>query len=103
MYIILSMLYVSLVDEPYTLSDAQWDDINVITGALKLFFRELPNPLIPNNLFDKFIEAGSTFHMIAHTSISLLGAQRLFLADRESIYINYSLTNLIIWTLWSLM
>lgn len=29
----------------------------MVTGALKLFFRELPEPLVPYELFDPFIEA----------------------------------------------
>lgn len=31
----------------------------MVTGALKLFFRELPEPLVPYGLFDAFIEAVS--------------------------------------------
>ncbi|XP_008113277.1 rho GTPase-activating protein 9 isoform X3 [Anolis carolinensis] len=42
-------------EERLQLSDPQWDDVHVITGALKLFFRELPEPLVPCSLFDEFI------------------------------------------------
>ena len=34
-------------------------DVNIISGVLKMFLRELPDPLIPFSLYDKFIEAGS--------------------------------------------
>lgn len=39
------------------LEDGQWEDVHVITGALKLFFRELPEPLFPYSHFNKFISA----------------------------------------------
>lgn len=47
-------------DEPVDLSEEQWEDIHLITGALKLFLRELPEPVIPFNFFDKFITACKT-------------------------------------------
>lgn len=43
--------------EELDLEDGQWADAHVLTGALKLFFRELPEPLFPYNLFHKFISA----------------------------------------------
>ena len=46
-------------EESVDLSAPQWEDINVVTGALKLFFRELPDPVIPNSLYQKFIDAAS--------------------------------------------
>ena len=46
-------------EEAIDLSAAQWEDINVVTGALKLFLRELPDPVIPNSLYQKFIDASS--------------------------------------------
>ena len=46
-------------EESVDLSAPQWEDINVITGALKLFFRELPDPVIPSSLYQKFIDAAS--------------------------------------------
>lgn len=36
-------------------------DINSVTGALKLWFRELPDPLIPRRVSDQFIAAASTY------------------------------------------
>ncbi|XP_035170429.1 rho GTPase-activating protein 9, partial [Oxyura jamaicensis] len=44
-------------EERLSLADPEWSDIHVVTGALKLFFRELPEPLIPYGLFNPFIEA----------------------------------------------
>lgn len=39
----------------------QWSaDINVVSGALKLWFRELPEPLLTFHLYHQFIEAART-------------------------------------------
>uniref|UniRef100_A0A2C9JJM8 Rho GTPase-activating protein 12 n=1 Tax=Biomphalaria glabrata TaxID=6526 RepID=A0A2C9JJM8_BIOGL len=43
-------------DDNYNLYDDQWD-IHVLTGALKLFFRELKEPVFPFNLYDRFTDA----------------------------------------------
>jgi len=39
------------------LDASQWEDIHVVTGALKMFFRELPEPLFPFQFFERFVEA----------------------------------------------
>lgn len=44
-------------DERLDLEDGRWEDVHVITGALKLFFRELPEPLFPFSHFRQFIAA----------------------------------------------
>ncbi|XP_032901247.1 rho GTPase-activating protein 12 isoform X2 [Amblyraja radiata] len=44
-------------DEKLDLNDNKWEDINVITGALKMLFRELPEPLFTYHLFNDFINA----------------------------------------------
>ncbi|XP_077381262.1 rho GTPase-activating protein 12-like isoform X4 [Festucalex cinctus] len=44
-------------DEKVSLSDAKWEDIHVTTGALKMFFRELPEPLFTYTLFQDFVSA----------------------------------------------
>ncbi|XP_074836111.1 rho GTPase-activating protein 9 isoform X2 [Carettochelys insculpta] len=44
-------------EERLTLADPEWDDVHVVTGALKLFFRELPEPLVPFDLFHAFVAA----------------------------------------------
>ncbi|XP_064800674.1 rho GTPase-activating protein 15 isoform X4 [Oncorhynchus masou masou] len=47
-------------EEEFNLDDSQWEDIHVVTGALKMFFRELPEPLFPFPLFELFVEAIKT-------------------------------------------
>ena len=44
-------------DEKLDLKDSKWEDIHVITGALKMFFRELPEPLFTLNHFNDFVNA----------------------------------------------
>ena len=44
------------------LSDEDWSDINVVTGTLKLYFRELKSPLMTFEKYDAFIAASSTFN-----------------------------------------
>ncbi|XP_065805824.1 rho GTPase-activating protein 27 isoform X2 [Labrus bergylta] len=43
--------------EELDLEDGLWEDVHVITGALKLFFRELTEPLFPFSHFNDFITA----------------------------------------------
>ncbi|XP_063174468.1 rho GTPase-activating protein 15 isoform X2 [Candoia aspera] len=44
-------------EEKLNLDDSQWEDIHVVTGALKMFFRELPEPLFPYCFFEQFVKA----------------------------------------------
>ena len=43
---------------------AQEEDVHVLTGALKLFFRELKEPLIPSTFFAEAVNASSKFSYI---------------------------------------
>ena len=47
-----------LLDEPISFEDA---DINAVTGLLKLYFRELKNPLMTFEYYDWFIDAASMY------------------------------------------
>lgn len=42
----------------------QEEDVHVLTGVLKLFFRELKEPLIPYHAFRKAISAGSKYQIL---------------------------------------
>ncbi|KAK3513789.1 hypothetical protein QTP70_028890 [Hemibagrus guttatus] len=44
-------------DEKINLADSKWEDIHVATGALKMFFRELPEPLFTYAYFSDFFSA----------------------------------------------
>uniref|UniRef100_A0A8C9VMH4 Rho GTPase activating protein 12 n=1 Tax=Scleropages formosus TaxID=113540 RepID=A0A8C9VMH4_SCLFO len=44
-------------DEKVNLEDSKWEDIHVTTGALKMFFRELPEPLFTYSHFGDFVNA----------------------------------------------
>ncbi|CAL8380466.1 unnamed protein product [Boreogadus saida] len=43
-------------EEKLNLDQSEWEDIHVITGALKLFFRELPEPLVPYGFYTDIME-----------------------------------------------
>lgn len=44
-------------DEKVDLNDSKWEDIHVTTGALKMLFRELPEPLFTYTSFNDFVDA----------------------------------------------
>uniref|UniRef100_A0A672IW70 Chimaerin n=1 Tax=Salarias fasciatus TaxID=181472 RepID=A0A672IW70_SALFA len=44
--------------EKADISSSVYEDLNIITGALKLYFRELPIPLITYDAYPRFMEAG---------------------------------------------
>lgn len=48
-----------VAEEKLNLDASDWEDIHVITGALKLFFRELPEPLVPFGFFTDIVETVS--------------------------------------------
>lgn len=55
---ILILFTVWLLDgEKADISVNIYEDINIITGALKLYFRDLPIPTITYDAYPKFIEA----------------------------------------------
>lgn len=62
--------------DKYTLLQNE-TDIHVLTGALKLFFRELPNPLFPFDLTKDFLNAISkkNFLIFFYFFPSILGGK----------------------------
>ena len=59
-------------DEVINLEDDQWADINIVSGCLKLYLRELPDPLIPFRMFRGFIDAASKLWSWVETVASRL-------------------------------
>uniref|UniRef100_A0A8C3G678 Rho GTPase activating protein 12a n=1 Tax=Cyclopterus lumpus TaxID=8103 RepID=A0A8C3G678_CYCLU len=53
--IIQKLRFVVNHDETVNLADEKWEDIHVTTGALKMYFRELPEPLFTYALFHDFV------------------------------------------------
>ena len=43
-------------EDNFKLSDARWNDVNVVSSLLKSFFRKLPDPLFTLDLYSDFIE-----------------------------------------------
>ncbi|XP_028261791.1 rho GTPase-activating protein 15 isoform X2 [Parambassis ranga] len=54
--VIQKLRYMVNHEEKLNLDESEWEDIHVITGALKLFFRELPEPLVPYGFFTDIVE-----------------------------------------------
>ena len=52
------------------MSDEWSADINVVSGALKLWFRELPEPLLTYGLYHQFIEAARKSTWIASRPVA---------------------------------
>ncbi len=44
-------------------------DINVVTGALKLYFREMPDPIFPFHFFDMLMAIAGTLTLYVGYSI----------------------------------
>jgi hypothetical protein len=55
------MFFVLQVDQNNLDTLDKEDDVHVLTGALKLFFRELKKPLIPFEHFSKALRASSKY------------------------------------------
>jgi hypothetical protein len=55
--IIPTLVLIADIDNTDVMSDEWSADINVVSGALKLWFRELPEPLLTYGLYNAFIEA----------------------------------------------
>lgn len=51
--------FLSTDGEKADISANAYADINIITGALKLYLRDLPIPVITFDLYSKFIQAAS--------------------------------------------
>ncbi len=48
-----------VLDEAIDLDSPDWADVNIVTGCLKLYLRELPDPLVPFRMYKPFIDAAS--------------------------------------------
>lgn len=59
-------LFVLQVDQNNLEVLDQEEDVHVLTGALKLFFRELKKPLIPFEHFSKALRASSKYFSLSH-------------------------------------
>jgi hypothetical protein len=51
------MLYLSRGEMPNLMDDEEFSDISAVTSVLKLYLRELPDPLLTYELYPQFIEA----------------------------------------------
>lgn len=54
--------------DPNPISEEDLSDINNVTGVLKLWFRELPDPLFPSASYHQFLDAASKFFFSFVTS-----------------------------------
>jgi hypothetical protein len=74
------------------MSDNWSADINVVSGALKLWFRELPEPLLTYGLYNNFIEAARMSNIRWTSSVQTSSVQMV--ADRKGLrMIDYAISS----------
>ncbi|KPP60843.1 hypothetical protein Z043_121121 [Scleropages formosus] len=78
--------------EEANISAAMYADINVIAGALKLYLRELPTPVITYDAYPKFMQAARTTSLDIRLEAVRQGLLLLPPAHRETL--RYLLTHL---------
>ena len=44
-----------------------WKDINAVAGLLRVYFRELEDPLFPSSHYQEFIKASCKYHIALHS------------------------------------
>ncbi|KAF3824351.1 hypothetical protein GH733_008636 [Mirounga leonina] len=71
--------------EKADISVNMYEDINIITGALKLYFRDLPIPLITYDAYPKFIESASKTRALTRRCAPLLLFCRVTLHEKENL------------------
>ena len=54
----------SFNDNPEAVDLSCYADVHCITGVLKRYLRELPDPVIPINLYEKFLAAHSEYMIL---------------------------------------
>lgn len=64
--------------EKADISVNMYEDINIITGALKLYFRDLPIPLITYDAYPKFIESASKYKRVSPHPVRCLSPVTTF-------------------------
>jgi hypothetical protein len=57
LHFVVLVLFISHVLYWSFVQDARWNDVNVVSSLLKLFFRRLPDSLLTSELYPHFIEA----------------------------------------------
>ncbi|XP_012885522.1 PREDICTED: rho GTPase-activating protein 15 isoform X2 [Dipodomys ordii] len=83
-------------EEKLNLDDSQWEDIHVVTGALKMFFRELPEPLFPYSFFELFVEAIKKQDNNARIEALKSLVQKLPLPNRDTMKVLFGHLNKIV-------
>lgn len=78
--------FIILSEEKLNLDESDWEDIHVITGALKLFFRELPEPLVPFGFFTDIVETVSEWTATAPFNKFVLYERRICYLSRALHY-----------------
>ncbi|TSY27776.1 Rho GTPase-activating protein 12 [Bagarius yarrelli] len=82
--------YIENEDEKINLSDSKWEDIHVATGALKMFFRELPEPLFTyvhfNDFFNAIIIEHGEQNRMTTQSVAIVFGPTLLRPETENIH-----------------
>lgn len=73
----MSINIVLLILDGETVNLSVYDDINIISGTLKQYFRMLPIPVITFELYNKFIDAASKLIVAFYNIRETLYALRL--------------------------
>ena len=70
--------------ESVNLDADEWSsDINNVASVLKLWFRELPDPLLTFNLHQGFVDAASTLSFVLRRLVLKAGLQKSRMIDYD--------------------
>lgn len=61
----------SFLEEDLKFGERPFDDVHVLTGTLKLYFRELPEPLFPFDSYSGVVDSLSKYFLKIYKSLGI--------------------------------